>query len=1071
LVQICTNCGEENPDRFRLCGFCGTALAPPLPAQEVRKTVTIVFSDLKGSTSLGEQLDSESLREVMSRYFDAMREILEHHGGTVEKYIGDAIMAVFGLPRIREDDALRAVRAAHAMQSTLATLNEELEQRWGVRLVNRTGVNTGEVVAGDPTTGQRLVTGDTVNVAARLEQAAPGLEVLIGDPTYRLTRDAVEVEEIEPLELKGKSERVPAYRLLSVKDEREGLLRTSQGRLVGRDDELRLLLDAYESAGAERRCVTMTLVGDAGVGKSRLTEEFLRRVGGSALTLHGRCLPYGSGITFWPVVEVVREAAGISDRDDADSARTKLSTLLGPDHTDIVERIASAVGLSETQFSVQELFWAVRKLFALLALNRPLIVAFEDLHWAQDTFLDLVEHLTDTLEGAAIVILCDARPTLLERRSAWSDRPNAAHILLEPLTAEQSEQVIANLIGGAGLDERVRTHIVETAEGNPLFVQQLLSMLIDDGLLLLEDGQWSAPDGLRDFAVPPTIQALLAARLDSLGREERAVIEPAAVAGNVFPEGAVQELAPDAVQGQVPALLAALSSKQFVRPDPAERAFEHAYRFHHVLIRETTYDGLLKRARATLHEQFVRWADRVNGDRALEYEEILGYHLEQAHRYLAELGPLDDHGRELGADGSRRLASAGHRARARGDVAAAANLLERAAAILPELDRARLALLPELGEALIDIGRFPEAETVLAEAIDAARSTGDPQLEADAGLRRLLLELRSGEVDRWSEEAGPQIAAAIEVFTEASDHAGLARAYRVLGYVHGTACNYAEAAEACERALQHAAEARDSREQRVNATSYALALCWGPTQVDDAIERTSQILEQVSGNRLSRGWVLSLLAHLRGMKGEFEGARELYRAGLAAMEEMGAGWYVAWTSLSAGRVEMLAGDYQAAERELRRGFELLDRMGERYLRSTVAALLARAVFEQGRLDEAEELTRAAEELAGAGDVETQAAWRSVRARVLARRQESEDAARLGQDALQLLLPTDSAVMKVEALADLGEVFEDLGDPSGSWALEEAIKLAELKGNVAAATQLRLALGRLPSAAGPERTAV
>jgi len=195
-VQICSNCGEENPDRFRLCGFCGTALAPPLPAQEVRKTVTIVFSDLKGSTSLGEQLDSESLREVMSRYFDAMREILEHHGGTVEKYIGDAIMAVFGLPRIREDDALRAVRAAHAMQTTLATLNEELEQRWGVRLVNRTGVNTGEVVAGDPTTGQRLVTGDTVNVAARLEQADHGLEVLIGVPEYRLMREAVVGVEI-----------------------------------------------------------------------------------------------------------------------------------------------------------------------------------------------------------------------------------------------------------------------------------------------------------------------------------------------------------------------------------------------------------------------------------------------------------------------------------------------------------------------------------------------------------------------------------------------------------------------------------------------------------------------------------------------------------------------------------------------------------------------------------------------------------------------------------------------------------------------------------------------------------
>jgi ATP/maltotriose-dependent transcriptional regulator MalT len=326
----------------------------------------------------------------------------------------------------------------------------------------------------------------------------------------------------------------------------------------------------------------------------------------------------------------------------------------------------------------------------------------------------------------------------------------------------------------------------------------------------------------------------------------------------------------------------------------------------------------------------------------------------------------------------------------------------------------------------------------------------------------LLLELRRGEVESWSEGAVPNIASAIDVFTETSDNAGLARAYRVLGYVHGTACNYAEAAEACQRALHHARAARDAKEERVNATSYALALCWGPTHVDEAIERTTEILDQVGGNRLSRGWVLCLLGHLRGMKGEFESARELYRAGRAAMEELGEGWYVAWTSLSAGRVEMLAGDYPAAERELRRGFELLDRMGERYLRSTVAALLARAVFEQGRLDAAEELTRAAEELAGADDVETQAAWRSVRARVLARRDESPAAVLLGQDALQLLLPTDSAVMKVEALADLSEVFGEIGEPTASWALHEAITLAELKGNSAAAAQLRLALDRLPS---------
>ncbi|HEY6068912.1 MAG TPA: adenylate/guanylate cyclase domain-containing protein, partial [Gaiellaceae bacterium] len=323
-MQTCPNCGEQNPERFRLCGFCGTPLAPALPPQEVRKTVTVVFSDLKGSTSLGEALDSESLREVMSRYFDEMREVLEHHGGTVEKYIGDAIMAVFGLPRIHEDDALRAVRAAFAMQQALAQLNGELEQRWGVQLANRTGVNTGEVVAGDPTTGQRLVTGDTVNVAARLEQAAPALEVLIGEPTYRLVREAVEVEEVEPLELKGKSERVPAYRLVSVAEDKEGMLRHTEAPMVGREEELALLLEACNRAKERRSIETVAVFGEAGVGKSRLANELLEQAG-DVWTLRGRCLPYGDGITFWPLVEAVREAAGISERDRHDAALQKLS--------------------------------------------------------------------------------------------------------------------------------------------------------------------------------------------------------------------------------------------------------------------------------------------------------------------------------------------------------------------------------------------------------------------------------------------------------------------------------------------------------------------------------------------------------------------------------------------------------------------------------------------------------------------------------------------------------------------------------------------------------------------------
>jgi class 3 adenylate cyclase/tetratricopeptide (TPR) repeat protein len=1058
-VQICPSCGEENPDRFRLCGFCGTALAPALPPQEVRKTVTLVFSDLKGSTNLGEKLDSEALREVMSRYFEEMKRPLEQHGGRIEKYIGDAIMAVFGLPQAHEDDALRAVRAALAMKEALARLNDELEQRWGVRLENRTGVNTGEVVAGDSASAQRLVTGDAVNVAARLEQAAPPLEVLIGEPTYRLVRHTVEVEPVEPLELKGKSERVPAYRLLKVLDPDDEIARRRDAPLVGRETESRLLRDTFELTCSDRRCRAVTLVGPAGLGKSRLTEEFARFARERGRVLRGRCLPYGEGITFWPVVEVIRQAAGLDHTDQADSARAKLASLVGG-REDVLARLASVAGLSQEHFSIQEVFWATRKLFESLAQGQPLVVVFEDLHWAEPTFLDLVQHVVRGIEAAPVLVLCNGRPELLELQPGWSETRDATTMVLNPLGAEASERVIANMLGGAELDKGVRDRIIDAAEGNPLFVEQLLSMLIDERLIELTDGSWRARGDLPAVTLPPTIQALLASRIDRLTAEERAVLECASVVGYVFPQDAVRELAPAPVQPQVGAHLRSLGAKQLVRPEPSEQSFEEPWRFDHVLIRDTTYEALLKRTRAALHERFVVWADRVNGDRAVEYEEILGYHLEQAYRFLAELGPLDDHGLGLGADAARRLTSAGRRARNRGDVGAAVNLLERASQVLPELDPSRLALLPELAEAQLDVGRFAEARTSLEQAALGAKKTDDARLAADTRLIRLLVGLRAGESERWSEMAVPQIERAIAVFTEAEDDAGLAKAWRLLGYVHGTACRYGDAAHACERALEYARRAGDTREERVNATSYALAACWGPTHVDDAVARCEEVLERVEGSRLSRGWVTSILGHLHAMRGDVERARMLCLDGRAQIEELGESWYVAWTSLPSARVEFLAGGPEAAERELRRGDELLERMGERYLRSTVTALRARAALEQGLLHEAFELTETAEELAGADDIETQAAWRSIRAASLAHQERVDEALLLAQEALQLLLDTDSAVMKVEALAELAEVLQVARDPGATWALNEARTLAALKGNVAASAALDRLAGRL-----------
>src|SRR5215216_4141450 len=441
-MLVCSSCGEENPARFRLCGFCGTPLVAELPAQEVRKIVSIVFCDLKGSTSLGESIDTESLREVLSKYFDEMRAVLERHGGTVEKFIGDAVMAVFGLPVLHEDDALRAVRAARGMQIALAELNEDLERRYGVRLANRIGVNTGEVVAGDAAAAQRLVTGDAVNVAARLEQAAGEFEVLIGELTYRLVRDHVEVEAVEPLELKGKAERVPAYRLVGlVESDATGRRQTP---LVGRDSEVAALTAELDNSIAHRTCRMATVVGHAGVGKTRLVGEIVERARErGALVLQGRCLPYGDGITFWPLLEAVRQAAGIDERDAMDDAREKLEQLVGANR-DIYDRIAAAIGLSDAHFPLQELFWGARKLFEQLAAERPLVVVFEDIHWSEDAFLELVEHLLASVEDAPMLLVCPARPELLESKPDWAKRDDSVRVVLEPLTAADTERVIDN---------------------------------------------------------------------------------------------------------------------------------------------------------------------------------------------------------------------------------------------------------------------------------------------------------------------------------------------------------------------------------------------------------------------------------------------------------------------------------------------------------------------------------------------------------------------------------------------------------------------------------------------------
>jgi class 3 adenylate cyclase/tetratricopeptide (TPR) repeat protein len=1028
---------------------------------DVRKTVSIVFCDLKGSTNLGEALDSESLREVLNVYFNEMKSVLESHGGTVEKYIGDAIMAVFGLPRLHEDDALRAVRAAWEMKQALATVNDKIHAQWGVRLENRTGVNTGEVVAGDVSAGQRLVTGDAVNTAARLEQAAPTAEILIGDPTYRLVKDFVETEPVEPLELKGKADRVPAYQLIDVPglEKGEAIARRLDAPMVGRVEELAVLEGALDRAIERGGGELTTVMGPAGVGKSRLLHEFLTRSNDRARALRGRCLSYGDGITFWPLAEITKAAAGIVDDDSVDEASAKLDTLLGPDLSNVTERIGAAIGLSDVAFPVEETFWAARRLFETLAAERPLIVFVDDIHWAEQTFLDLIRSVVDSTE-AALAFVCSSRRELLEEHPDWAEaHEHARTITLEPLSDKESSLIVEHLLGSAAVDETARRKIIAAAEGNPLYVEQMLSMLTDDGLLHEEDGRWVLQAGVDEISVPPNISALLTARLDRLRPLERAVLERASVVGQVFYPSAIRSLSPDGSPGD-DEVFTSLVRKQLITRTESTFVGEAAFRFAHILIRDAAYGTLLKRTRAQLHERFAVWLEEESGIRVGEQEEIVGYHLEQAYVIRIQLGPLDEHATGLGLRGAEYLSSAGHRALARGDVHAAANLLRRAAALFPPGDGRRLRHLLEAGEAHIELGEFAMAETLLTAAVDGAAEAGDHGIQATGKL--ILLDIRyATSPEDIEEEIMTQIESSIDELERLDDHEGLARAWRLLTLVHWEACRWGTGEATARRMIDQARAAGNAMLEARVLPALATSALYGPRPVPEAIAVCQELLEQTKNDRKGEAVTMRALAHLEAMRGDFDRARELYRRSRASLEELGWKLHAANTSSASGPIELLAGDPVAAERELRKDDEALERMGDRYYRSTLAGLLAEALYEQGRYDEAKELTIQSEEMSAPDDVSSQFLWRTIRAKVLAEEGQLAEAESLAREAVAIIRASEEPEAQGEALLTLAVILGRADRPADAEASgREALDLFVAKGNVVAEARARTFLAEI-----------
>jgi len=947
-----------------------------------RKVVTVLFCDVVGSTALGESVDPEALQGLLARYFERMKAIVERHGGSVEKFIGDAVMAVFGVPAAHEDDALRACRAAAEMQAAFPEL--------GVQ--GRIGVNTGEVVTG---TEERLATGDAVNVAARLQQGAAPNEVLIGEATFALVRNAVEVGAVEPLELKGKIEPVPAFTLVSVLEAPE---RSHESRFVGRETELAQIQAAWQRAERERRCELFTIVAEAGVGKSRLVAEAIAEIG--ARTVRARCLPYGEGITYWSVTEAVMQLENV---DIEDRVREPLRAVLGDD----------------VQTTPQEIAWAFRKLLEEAA---PIVVVFDDVHWGEDAFLDLIEHVA-LLGSAPILLVAMTRPELLDRRPSW---PVA--LRLEPL----AEREVELLIGGR-VSPEAKARILRTAGGNPLFVHELLAM---------------SRDG--DVEVPPNLRALLAARLDQLEAPERRVLERGAVEGEVFHLGSVTTLTPE--ESNVTGHLASLVRRALVRPDRPHLPGEDGFRFRHLLIRDAAYDSLPKSERADLHERFSLWLDEHGAD-LVELDEIVGYHLEQAARYRQELGTPDD---ALARRASERLRAAGTRAHNRSDISAAVNLYRRALGLLPSNDPA-VVLRVQLGIALRVVGGAGVSSGSLLEGAEVAAEAGDRGGELALRVAALSSHILVGGYD---ETEGRELATeALELFEHDGDDIGQALAWELLAYLEHNKVRSARRLVAAEHAASHAHAAGATWLENSAKRQTLQAHIWGPTPFADV----ARMLSEETGMLRTYPTLMARQGAVVGRLGRIAEGRALVEAGRERSRELGS-WNIYWGQQT-WDLEKYDGDLEAAENALRGEIDCGEHAGMKGTNSSSMGYLAECLCARRTFDEVEEWIERSRLTTDEVDIESQIAWRKPQALLFAHRGERAAAEEAANEAVRLSDGTDDPTAKADARLVLAEILRAAGqNGEAATALEEAIELFEAKGNVLGAAHARArleALGERP----------
>jgi class 3 adenylate cyclase/tetratricopeptide (TPR) repeat protein len=727
-MVVCPSCGRENPDGFAFCGYCSAPLREePPPAHEERKIVSVLFCDLVGFTAASEQQDPEDVRARIGPYHARLRQEIERYGGTVEKFIGDAVMAAFGAPVAHEDDAERAVRAGLRILEAISELNEAQP---GLDLQVRIGINTGEAVVAvgsRPEHGEGIVTGDVVNTAARIQTAAPVNGVAVGEQTYNATSRVFAFEPLAPVSVKGKAEPVPLWQAKAARA-RFGTDISDRFRtpFVGRELEKPLLIGIFERATQQRSVQLVTVVGEPGVGKTRLIAElsdYTDAKPGLFRWRQGRCLPYGEGIAFWALGEIVKAEAGILESDSAEVAAAKLDSAVSPEEPErrwLLERLAPLVGVeAATAAERQELFTAWRRFLESLAAGNETVLVFDDLHWADEALLDFLEHLVEWSQGVPLLVLCAARPELYERRPGWSAGLRNAHTInLSPLSNEETAELVSHLISATVLSPELEQAVLERAGGNPLYAEEFVRLLADRGL------------GEDELTLPETVQALIAARLDTLSPERKSLLQDAAVLGKVFWSGAVAEIGARDL-AEVEQALHELALKELVRPSrTSSMEGESEYSFWHLLVRDVAYGQIPRAQRVRRHRAAAAWIERKGGERGEDLAEVLAHHYVQALELAEALGDAEQ-AEELRLPARRFLTLAGERALGL-DTAQAEARLARALELAPPDDPERARVLVRWADAASQAGRVREAAAALDEALELLRGQGDAETTAQA---------------------------------------------------------------------------------------------------------------------------------------------------------------------------------------------------------------------------------------------------------------------------------------------------------------------------------------------------